>query len=253
MFSSFKPEGLGQKTGLAYIPLYNPSKTRQSRIPKAEANMAPVSPLFARHGTVSSSEEENGPLFDLSLPSEHSFDTSDHYSVPVPLHRATSVSNFLIPPLPPNKLPTQCEISSGAVLTSDENMRMIEEREKRKVKEAEEKKERKLERERKAKLKKELKDQRPGKEKREKDTQQNVKFCLHVYTVQIFSSLFVFWIQGTSEVYFTRKCENNGGQLTTEYITTFYLFAGYSCAESLHSCIIYNCISHVFPEYTVYI
>ena len=103
MFSSFKP-GLGQKTGLAYIPLYTPSKTRQFRIPKAAANMAPVSPLFARHGTVSSSKEENGPLLDLSLPSEHSFDTSDHYSVPVPLRRATRVSNFLIPPLPPNYL-----------------------------------------------------------------------------------------------------------------------------------------------------
>ena len=80
-----------------------------------------------------------------------------------------------------------------------------------------------------------------------------VKFCLHVYAVQIFSSLFVVWIQGTSEVYFTRKCENISGQLTTEYINTFYLFAGYSCAESLHSCIIYSCISHVFPEYTVYL
>jgi len=182
MFSSFKPEGLGQKTGLAYIPLYTPSKTRQPRIPKVAANMAPVSPLFARHGTMSSSEEENGPLLDLSLPSDHSFDTSDHYSVPVPLRRATSVSNFLIPPLPPNKLPTQRGKSSGAVLTSDENMRMIEEREKRKVKEEEEKKERKLERERKAKLKKELKDRRPVKEGRKKDTQQSTLSFVCMYT-----------------------------------------------------------------------
>ena len=80
----------------------------------------------------------------------------------------TSVSNFLIPALPPSKLPTKHGKSSGCVLTSVENIHKIEEKESKKLEEERAKNERKLERLQRAKLKKELANSKAEKRKAKK-------------------------------------------------------------------------------------
>ena len=165
VYTSFKPESLVQRTGLAYIPLYSPSKTpHSSRANEAPACMTPLQPL-QHNPTIQAlpagyNAQEESPLDEYSSsespsPFEQSVDNSFQGSVP--LRRATSVSNFLIPPLPPSKMPTKHGKSSGTVLTSIENIHMINEKERGKKEKAQVKEEKRLERERKAKLKRELK------------------------------------------------------------------------------------------------
>jgi len=164
VYTSFKPESLVQRTGLAYIPLYSPSKTpHSSHANEAPACMTPLQPL-QHNPTIQAlpagyNAQEESPLEYSSSESPSPFEQSVDNSLQgsVPLRRATSVSNFLIPPLPPSKMPTKHGKSSGTVLTSIENIHMINEKEREKKEKAQMKEERRLERERKAKLKRELK------------------------------------------------------------------------------------------------
>ena len=73
----------------------------------------------------------------------------------VPLRHATSISNLLIPNIPPNEQPTKHTKSAGKVLTSVENLQLIEERQRKKQEEAQKKEERKRIREERARLKQE--------------------------------------------------------------------------------------------------
>ena len=106
-YSCFKPESVVQRYGLAYIPLYSPGhslKAPKSRV--MQQTPRKLEPCF--------NENSRSTSEDSLLSPEASF---------------TSLSNFLIPPLPPSKIPTKHGKSSGKVLTSIENIEMIEERE----------------------------------------------------------------------------------------------------------------------------
>ena len=83
----------------------------------------------------------------------------------VSLRHATSISNFLVPNIPPNELPTKHTSSAGKVLTSMENLQLIEERQKKKQEEAQKKEERKRKREERARLKQEQKIESKNKKK----------------------------------------------------------------------------------------
>lgn len=147
-FSSFQPENLAERTGLAYIPLYSPSRRTH-----------PISDL-----ELSSSSPSPKSL----SPPPSSLSNSEAYSTAparVPLRHATSVSNFLIPNVPPNELPTKHTKSAGKVLTSMENLQLIEERQKKKQEEAQRKEERRRKREERARLRQEQKIAKKNKKK----------------------------------------------------------------------------------------
>ena len=89
-YSCFKPESVVQRYGLAYIPLYSPGhslKAPKSRV--MQQTPRKLQPCF--------NENSRSTSEDSLLSPEASFIPS------VPLRRATSLSNFLIPPLPPSK------------------------------------------------------------------------------------------------------------------------------------------------------
>lgn len=154
--SSFKPESLAQKTGLAFIPLYSPLRKPTEGL---KFSTCPAFDLDA--SSDSSTGDENCNHQDFSFES-------------APLRRATSVSNFLIPPLPPNKIPTVRGKSPGCVLTSLQNIENLNEKE-RKKKEAEEKKqERKMERLKKKELKVELAREKAEKKGKKLEAKQGV-------------------------------------------------------------------------------
>ena len=130
-FSSFQPESLPSKSGLAYIPLYSPARPCSTR-DKAQSNPDPAVPH-------SSSGEE--PDLDSSV--DKSF-----YK---PIQRPPVLNKFLKVPLPPSQQPTKREKPSGRVLTSAECMRNMEEKEEEKRLKARLKEERQQAREEKAK------------------------------------------------------------------------------------------------------
>ena len=128
-FSCFKPEHVAQRYGLAYIPLYSPGHSlktaTQAKSRVMQQTPLKLEPCFSEESILEKFTSEDS----LNSP-EVSFISS------VPLRRATSLSNFLIPPLPPSKIPTKHGKSSGKVLTSIENIQMIEEKERQKEAEA---------------------------------------------------------------------------------------------------------------------
>ena len=133
-FSSFQPESLPSKSGLAYIPLYSPVRPR---IPRETQNADQLNPdAFESH---SSSEED--PESDSSV----------KRCVYMPMKRTTAINRFLKTPLPPSKQPTRHEKSSGRVLTSAECVRIMEEKEKAKELKEKQKEQKRRAREEKAK------------------------------------------------------------------------------------------------------
>ena len=137
-FSSFHPENLAERTGLAYVPLYSPSRCTRplSELSSISSTPRSLSPTLS---SLSNSEKET------AVPAR------------VSLRHATSISNFLVPNIPPNELPTKHTKSAGKILTSMENLQLIEERQKKKQEEAQKKEERKRKREERARLKQEQK------------------------------------------------------------------------------------------------
>lgn len=120
VFSSFVPEKLAERTGLAYIPLYSPAQTHShSRV---------------GHNTLAAT-------FNGSLPSKP---TCLPDSPVLPLRNTTSISKFLIPPLLPRKdSPAK---PSACVLTSIENVERIKEKERKKQEEIEIRQQKKIRR-----------------------------------------------------------------------------------------------------------
>ena len=117
----FQPESLAERTGLVYIPLYSPLQRSGSEL--------------------SDSRSDHSPL-QRSL----SMGNISNYSPVTPvirLKKATSVSRFLNTPLAPSKIPTKSVKSCGKVLTSLENLQILEEKEKAKAEELKKKEERK--------------------------------------------------------------------------------------------------------------
>lgn len=118
---TFTPQSLAKRTGLAYIPLYSPA-------PEYDSDDDPHDMDDYSPGKLDRSLSES----DL------------HRSTYTSLRRATSVSRFLITPKKPKPKGT---VSCGKVLTSIENMREMEEKERRKAEEQKGKEERKAKRE----------------------------------------------------------------------------------------------------------
>ena len=130
-FSSFEPESLPSKSGLAYIPLYSPTRPRITQ-DKDQCSLDTIE---------SHSSEEEDP----------DSDSSANKCLYVPTQRPAVLNKFLKVPIPPNKQPTKREKSSGRVLTSAECMRIMEEKEKEKELKAKQKEQRQRAREEKAK------------------------------------------------------------------------------------------------------
>ena len=143
-YTAFKPERLPMRTGLAYIPLYSPSRNDAVHRPHTVSSSSQQSLCSMSDSEISSAKFPHAScLFENSFnsTSPHGADTS------VPIRRATSMSKFLIPPLPPNRITPKCSKSSGCVLTSQENLLRLAEKQKRQLEAAEKKEGRKRERE----------------------------------------------------------------------------------------------------------
>ena len=161
-YTSFKPQNLAMKTGLAYIPLYSPS--RGDAVHRPHMTSTPQSSLYQSPGSLSDSEicsTSKSAQFHL----EKSFDDLSRDETSVPLRRATIVNKFLFPPTPPSLIPTKFSKSCGRVLTSQENLLLLAEKERKKGEEAQEKERRKKEREER-KLQREQKKLKKGQEVR---------------------------------------------------------------------------------------
>ena len=121
----FQPENVHvvKKTGLAYIPLYSPKPTKHYP--------APDSPL---------SHQSSSVLEKTFLETLNDSHSEDQFIMP--FHNCTSISKFFVIPTPPSQLPTKHTICPGKVLTSIENLQILEECEKKKEEEALKKEER---------------------------------------------------------------------------------------------------------------
>ena len=126
--TSFKPESLPQSTGLAYIPLYSPAHTRTHpkiacRDDHGDCSLTLQDTFQAE---MDSSDLENSMNVHVgSSDSDDSFDTCSLLQ----LQDSKSLSQLLRTPTAPCKLPATHQKSHGKVLTSIENMRLMEARE----------------------------------------------------------------------------------------------------------------------------
>ena len=165
---------LAQKTGIAYIPLYTPAKRRISAI-------ASASPKFSKeehenfgkcyeagansdesryqvwlkmyHPTCNSTLLSDSSLSDFLLPDSP---LPDVYQ---PALKHSSIDCFLDCPDPPQRRPAVNDEHSIRVLTSSENLKRMEEKEKEKQRKAREKEERAKQRQAKKALKEQQKQQ----------------------------------------------------------------------------------------------
>ena len=138
-FSSFKPSNLAERTGLAYIPLYSPARrsvahssddhilVEQSinrRLPH-QSHSTPVNKLGYSQSRLTPLSSSEPNLLDQSL-----FETYDNPPSRIPLPGATVISKFLVLPKPPNQIPAKRGKSAGRILTSLENLQVLQQREK---------------------------------------------------------------------------------------------------------------------------
>ena len=176
--TKFDPEALPKSTGIKYIPLYSPARSHQpSKLNSTDVHnkdtRLPITPVVKRerysgfddfgslYSPYSSTPVElcsrpysgkNPSLDDLSFLSGslsiHKCHLERSGSEPnLHLVKQPCLGKFLHTPRPPSKIPTLKPKSSGRVLTSLENLRMMEEREQKKQEEARLKEQRKKERE----------------------------------------------------------------------------------------------------------
>lgn len=141
-FTSFNPESVAQSSGLAYIPLYSPAPSRKStraELTKPQDKVTAVAQLdYSSCGDTSASS-------DIEL--------GDSCLLLAPVQPVRALSKFLRTPVPPSKHPTKNGKSCGKVLTSLEDMQIMEAREAAKQEKARLKEERKKAREEKARKK----------------------------------------------------------------------------------------------------
>ena len=135
-FTKFKPESLPQSSGLAYIPLYSPGPRPHSPKKPVKSSILKISGLLQE-----SSSSDDGDLDKCVLMSP----------------KVRTLSKFLRTPVPPSMLPTKRGKSSGSVLTSFENMRIMEAKEEAKKEKVRAKEERKRLREEKKRAKEDRK------------------------------------------------------------------------------------------------
>ena len=160
-FSSFKPSSLTEKTGLAYIPLYSPARPRATHLHGSGTQEMATPPMSRActpcQFTAGSNDRSLCYMTPLSYSEPNLFDqsfiSSKAPAVSVPLPCSSTISKFLVLPPRPNQIPTKHGKSAGRVLTSLENLQLIQEREKQKQEKALQKEERKRLRDEKAKKK----------------------------------------------------------------------------------------------------
>lgn len=174
-YTKFQPDKLVRKTGLKFIPMYCPSPCRISSTPRStKANES----SNAHH--LKSNENPANTLSPPTLNERFSREAS------VPLRSSTNLSGFLIPPVPPNKIPSDRVKSCGRCLTSAEGLRMIEDKEKKKQEKIKKKEERKQQQERKKEQKAKVaskKAQAKGRKAR-----KNGNYCIFLFSVFSFPS-----------------------------------------------------------------
>ena len=194
--TKFNPEALPKATGIKFIPFYSPARSSEQKHHRSsEQNSSPLpSPVehdrsdgYFDFSDLSLSYYSSTPvhlsqlgqsrshLNDSSIqsvPSDNSLERSSsdpcisgHFA----LKKQQVLRDFLLIPRPPSKLPTVKPKLSGRVLTSLENLRMMEERELKKREDACLKEERKKVREEKRKQKEEREH-----EKRNKSDRKNL-------------------------------------------------------------------------------
>lgn len=160
-FSVFKPCNLPEKTNLAYIPLYSPARaTGHANLSRVSSkSWQPIRCKIPSHSTPgkkrSISPSFSSPVsFTSPLACSRSEPSllDDSIFAPQPLPCSTTISKFLIRPVPPSSLPTKRGKSAGKVLTSLENIKQMQERQKEKQAAALMKEERKRIREKKRKI-----------------------------------------------------------------------------------------------------
>ena len=146
--SVFEPQRLADRTGLAYIPLYSLSRSHRPSIstPTSHHHKPMTSTPKDSFCSLSDSEISKSP-HSASRLLKGSFDDTSYAQTTVPLRRATSTSKFLVLPPAPNRIATKVGKSSGCVLTSQENLMKIAEKERKRLEVAQKKEERKNERE----------------------------------------------------------------------------------------------------------
>ena len=158
-FSSFKPTSLAEKTGLAYIPLYSPARPRSARSSKSREALTTTMRQMETPRQYTPASCGHSPSFmsplSYSEPNlcDQSFTSCISPTTSIPLPCASTISKFLEIPRHPSQIPTKHGKSAGRVLTSLENLQLIQEREKQKQEKVLQKEERKRLREEKAKKK----------------------------------------------------------------------------------------------------
>ena len=155
--SSFRPESLAEKSGLAYVPLYSPAPSRHSHKAKTTAfeasGMSSLSDSL-HQSFLNSDTSPNTSFLQRSLSENNiSIHSSSEASLLLRPSYSSSISSLLNTPIAPAKLPTKNVKSFGQVLTSTDLMEKMEEAEKLKAEKAKEKKEREIKRLEKAKQK----------------------------------------------------------------------------------------------------
>ena len=125
-----KQPNLAEKTGLAYIPLFSPFVPRRDQNPSMTSTPCSSSTL---QRSQSLSDLDVSYTSKSPFSTQKSFDDSSYLKSNIPLRRTTSLSKFLLPPPHPNQAVTKHGKSSGCVLTSQENLLMLAEKEQRKL------------------------------------------------------------------------------------------------------------------------
>lgn len=142
--SVFKPESLAKDTGLAYIPLYSPAQACQDD----STDMLPSSHYTISHHKCSS-DDDIYLRYNTSLPLERSLSEgnidADFQSICLSYSKhSSSISNILKTPDHPSRKAKRGPQAAGKVLTSTENLQMIEDKEKQKLKALQEKEEKRI-------------------------------------------------------------------------------------------------------------
>lgn len=136
VYTQFEPANLAERTGLSYIPLYSPSRTKFSSQKSMPATSPPDQSKPASLQFPANSNDLSKPASPLLLPS------------------TTGLSKFLPKIIPCSKLPTKSQKSAGTIYTGWKYRKEQEEKEQKKKEELAQKQQRRMEREYKRKVKK---------------------------------------------------------------------------------------------------
>ena len=164
LLGPFTPSPLPEETGLAYIPLYSPliRRKRQKRTTSRSGPGDDMEASFDIRAEESDFSDQELALFeewfvkgsDVTDNSRYSAWLGRYHSMsPAASHvcmqgmQSTGVSRFLSLPMPPPKLPTTKQKAFGRVLTSHENLTLLDEKRKAREMKEKEKEEKRLARE----------------------------------------------------------------------------------------------------------